>query len=85
MNNLFDPPKFNADGSFNPRHRLSEFALVFIDDTLVFSQTAADHKQNIEVVLPELRKHNILINHLNVFGGQTELLYLGHMIGRNGV
>lgn len=34
MNNLFNPPKFNADGSLNPRHKLSEFAIVFIDDTL---------------------------------------------------
>lgn len=34
MNNLFNPPKFNADGSLNPRHKLSEFAIVFIDDIL---------------------------------------------------
>ena len=31
MNNLFNPPKFCADGSLNPKHKLSEFAVVFID------------------------------------------------------
>ena len=40
MNNLFNPPKFNADGSLNPRHRLSKFAIVFIDDILIFSKSA---------------------------------------------
>ena len=34
MNNLFNPPKFNADGSLNPRHELSQFAIVFIDSHL---------------------------------------------------
>ena len=61
MNNLFNPPKFNADGSLNPRHKLSEVAIVFIDDILVFSQSAAEHKQHLEIVLSELRKHKLLL------------------------
>ena len=31
-NNLFNTPKYNADGSINPYYKLSEFALVFVDD-----------------------------------------------------
>lgn len=54
MNHLFNPPKFNADGSLNPRHGLSDFAAVFIDDTLGFSKTAKDHKRHLETVLKEL-------------------------------
>ena len=29
VNNLFNPPKYNADGRINPRHKLSGFAPVF--------------------------------------------------------
>lgn len=36
MNRLFNQPKFNADGTENPMHILSEFVLVFIDDILIF-------------------------------------------------
>ena len=79
MNNVFD------DGSINPMHELSKFALVFIDDILIFSKTAADHKRHIEIVLAELRKQSILIKASKCVWGQTELPYLGHIIGRDGI
>ena len=85
MNNLFNPAKFNADGSLNPRHELSNFAVVFIDDILVFSKTADEHKQHIETVLSELRKHKLLLKASKCVWAQTELPYLGHIVGRDGI
>ena len=85
MNNLFNPPKFRADGSLNPKHKLSEFSCVFIDDILVFSKTAAEHKKHLEAVLAELRDHKLLIKASKCVWGQTELPYLGHIIGKDGV
>jgi len=85
MNNLFNPPKFNADGSLNPRHELSDFAIVFIDDILIFSKIADDHKRHIETVLSELRKHQLLLKPSKCVWAQTELPYLGHIIGRDGI
>ena len=85
MNNLFKPPKFNADGSLNPRHKLSEFTIVFVDDILVFSKSAAEHKQHLEIVLSELRKHKLLLEPSKCVWAQTELPYLGHIIGRDGI
>ena len=85
MNNLFNPPKFCADGSLNPKHKLSEFSCVFIDDILVFSKTAAEHKQHLRAVLSELRDHRLLIKASKCVWGQTELPYLGHIIGKDGV
>ena len=51
MKNLCNPPKFNADGGLNPRHGLSDFAIVFIDDILVFSKSADEHKEHIEILV----------------------------------
>ena len=79
MNNLFSPPKFCADGSLNPKHKLSEFALVFIDDILVFSKSAAEHKQHLDAVMAVLRENKILIKASKCVWGQTELAYLGHV------
>ena len=59
MNNLLNPPKFCADGSLNPKHTLSEISGVFIDHILVFSKTAAEHKQHLQAVLSDLRDHKL--------------------------
>ena len=85
MNNLFNPPKFNADGSLNPRHQLAEFAIVFIDDILIFSKSADEHRRHVEVVLSELCEHRILLKPSKSVWAQAELPYLGHIIGRDGI
>ena len=61
------------------------FAIVFIDDILVFSKTADEHKKHIETVLLELRKHKLLLKPSKCVWAQTELPYLGHVIGRDGI
>ena len=76
MNSLFSPPKLNADGSLDPRHELSHFAIVFIDDIFIFSKTAAEHKKHVETVLSELRKHKLLLQ--NVFGLRLSPLLGSH-------
>ena len=76
MNNLFNPPiSFQADSSLNPRHQLSNFAIVFI------AFCADEHKRHIEIVLSELCKHEILLKIscsrslvLSVFGLRLSLL-----------
>ena len=85
MNNLFNPPKYKGDGSLNPRYKLSMFAVVFIDDILIFSKSAEEHKQHIEIVLLMLSEHKLLLKPSKCVRAQTELPYLGHVIGRDGV
>ena len=59
MDNPFNSPQYNADGSIHPMHELSKFALVFIDDILMSSKTAIDHTWHIGIVLTELRKQSV--------------------------
>ena len=83
-NNVFSPPKFCADGSFTPKHKLSEFALVFIHDIVVFGKSAAEHKQHLDAVMAVLRENKIMIKASKCVGGQTELACLGHIICQEG-
>ena len=66
-------------------HILSEFVLVFFDDILIFGKTADEHKKHIDIVLPLLQEHNILIKPSQCVWGQTELPYLGHIVGQDGI
>ena len=85
MNNMFNPPKFNANGSLNPRDQLFEFAIVFIDHILIFNKSVDEHRRHVEIVLFELRKHRILLKASKFVWAQAELPYLGHTIGRDGI
>ena len=59
--------------------------MINIDDILVFSSTAAEHKLHLQAVLFELREHKMLIKASICFWGQTELPYLGHIISKDGL
>ena len=85
MNCIFNPPEYNADGTKNSYHALTEFVLVFIDDLLIFSNTANDHKCHLDTVLKLRRKKQILIKASKCAWAQPELPYLGHIVGRDDV
>ena len=85
MNKVFSPPTFNADGSLNNEADLADFVLVFIDDILIFSKTAADHIRHIRAVLSVLRREQLLIKMSKCVWGQTELPYLGHIVSKDGI
>lgn len=69
---VFDPPKFNADGSLNPRHELSHFVIVFIDDNLICCSVRT--KSSVETVPSDLRKHKLLLKLLKRVWARTATL-----------
>ena len=38
---------------------LDKFVVVFIDDILIYSKTEEEHKENLKIVLQELRDHQL--------------------------
>ena len=85
MNKLFNPPHFNSEGNKQTGPSLSDFVLVFIDDILIFSKTAEEHKQHLRIVFDLLRKEKLQIKPSKCVWGQTELPYLGFIVGRDGI
>ena len=72
MNNIFRP-------------FLHKFVLVYLDDILIYSKTPDEHRQHLEQVLRLLREHNLYANLKKCSFGQSELLYLGHIVSSAGI
>ncbi len=85
MNKVFNPNKYEADGTINPLSELSDFVLVFIDDILIFSKSAEEHLKHVRKVMQVLREHTILIKASKCTWGQEELPYLGHIVSKDGI
>ena len=85
MNKLFNPPHFSREGKRHGGPILSDFVLVFVDDILIFSKTAEEHTRHLEIVFEMLRKKQLQIKPSKFVWGQTELPYLGFIVGQDGV
>ena len=73
MNKVFNPNKYEADGTINPLAALSDFVLVFIDDILIFNKPAGEHLKHVRKVMQVLREHKILIKASKCTWGQEEV------------
>lgn len=62
-----------------------EFAVAYLDDIIIFSETFEDHLIHLRKVLTELRKANLHINTEKSVFCKKELKYLGHVVGQGGI
>lgn len=64
---------------------LRKFALVFIDDILIYSPAFDLHLQHLQLVLDTLRQHQFYLKQSKCQFAQQKLMYLGHIISVEGV
>lgn len=62
------------------KDKLDVFAMVYLDDILIFSKTEAEHEQHLRWVLDKLREHHLKAKRKKSAFGLNELSYLGHVI-----
>ena len=62
-----------------------DFALAYLDDILVFSNTIEDHLKHIERVLNSLREHNLRLKPSKCEFFRKETQYLGFKISEKGI
>ena len=58
--------------------------LVYIDDVTIFSKTFDDHLTHLRLVFERLKEANLTLKPSKCFFGKSEILYLGHLITREG-
>jgi hypothetical protein len=59
--------------------------LVFFDDILIYSKTWPTHLTHVDQVLHLLSKHKLFLKQSKCAFGISEVEYLGHIVGKDGV
>jgi hypothetical protein len=64
---------------------LRHFVLVFFDDILIYRKTWTDHLTHVDRVLHLLSQHQLFLKQSKCAFGASEVEYLGHLVGKDGV
>jgi len=64
---------------------LDKFVVVFIDDILIYSQSAEEHEQHLRIVLEKLRAHELYAKFGKCEFWLTKNAFLGHILSEDGV
>ena len=64
---------------------LEEFAVVYLDDVLVFSKNLEKHLRHLALVFERFRKANLKLKPNMCRIARSETLHLGHIISKYGV
>jgi hypothetical protein len=64
---------------------LDRFAVVFIDDILVFSKTMEEHEEHLRLVLEKLRSNQLYAKFSKCEFWLIDVAFLGHVISARGV
>jgi hypothetical protein len=59
---------------------LGKFCLVYLDDILIWSQTADEHLDHIRLVLREVHRHHLLIKLYKCYFGRSSVHFLRHVV-----
>ena len=61
------------------------FCYVYIDDVLIASTNAEEHKQHLQLVLNRFQEYGVIINPSKCHFGVTQLNFLGHSVNSQGI
>jgi hypothetical protein len=64
---------------------LDKFAMVFIDDNLVYLKTMEEHEEHLQIVLQRLREHQLYSKFSKCEFWIKEIPFLGHVISPEGI
>ena len=60
------------------------FTLAYLDDTIIFSETAEQHLKHMQIVLAKLREANLKLKKSKCSFFNKEIHYLGHLLTTDG-
>jgi len=64
---------------------LDTFCIAYMDDILVFSNSATEHARHLRLVFERLRKFQLFVKLSKCCFFQKEINFLGFIVGRNGI
>jgi len=73
----------NAPGTF--RDFLDKFLIIYLDDLLIYSDTLAEHKRHVRLVLERLRQAELCLKPSKCEFHMQEISFLEFVVGSQGV
>ena len=67
------------------KDQVNKFVLVYMDDIIIYSRTAAEHLEHLRVVLQILRENQFYCKKSKCQFALPEMLYLGHTVSEKGI
>jgi len=67
------------------REFLDDFAVVYLDDILIFSRSLDEHERHVRLVLERLRDNGLFANPEKCSFHQSEVEYLGYLVSAAGI
>jgi len=64
---------------------LDVFVVVYLDDILIYSDNLTEHKRHVKEVLRRLRKHGLFASLAKCSFHQTQVEFLGFVLGPDGL
>src|SRR6266508_6597108 len=67
------------------RKYLRDFALIYLDDIIIYSKTWKEHLNHLQLVFEALRGAGLMVKVKKCKFTKKELKFLGHIISREGI
>ena len=64
---------------------LSHFAIVYLDDVIIFSQTEEEHLKHLEIIFGRLKEAGLKLKRSKCSFMKLHIEYLGHLISEKGI
>jgi hypothetical protein len=64
---------------------LDKFAVVFIDDILIYSKSNEEHKKHLRLIMEKLREHKLYAKFSKCEFLLREVGFLGHIVCKEGI
>ena len=64
---------------------LDRFAMVYLDDCLIFSKTKKQHAKDVQTILEKFHKAKVIANEKKCELLKTELKFVGHLVMAEGI
>ena len=61
------------------------YALIYLDDVIVFSQTEEEHLTRLQAVFERFREHGLKLKPSKCHFLQKEIIFLGHKVSEEGM
>src|ERR1700722_19157318 len=79
------PATFQRMMNYALQEFLEKFVLVYLDDIIIYSKTFEQHLDHIQQVFTALRNANLKIKLKKCFFCFPNIIFFGHIVGRNGI